>query len=200
MAGTAAMALVDYEKDHGPFATKILANALVCRLCSLACNNPLAPTSSPSNVVGLGLFVGLPGGLSACVCLVRSTLLMRRWGWPLLAAAPISWVACEQLRGALFGGFTFAMLGHSQWRWTALLQIADIAGAIGLSGIVMLVAAALFQKIIFHTVLAGEKNSQGSIADYQHSWCVYFLWLLATSDDSRILLLHLLKHCLSKAQ
>ena len=74
-------------------------------------------------------------------------LLMRRWGWPLLAAAPISWVACEQLRGALFGGFTFAMLGHSQWRWTALLQIADIAGAIGLSGIVMLVAAVLFQLL-----------------------------------------------------
>ena len=74
-------------------------------------------------------------------------LLMRRWGWPLLAAAPISWVACEQLRGALFGGFTFAMLGHSQWRWTVLLQIADIAGAIGLSGIVMLVAAVLFQLL-----------------------------------------------------
>ena len=74
-------------------------------------------------------------------------LLMRRWGWPLLAAASISWVACEQLRGALFGGFTFAMLGHSQWRWTVLLQIADIAGAIGLSGIVMLVAAVLFQLL-----------------------------------------------------
>ena len=71
-------------------------------------------------------------------------LLMRRWGWPLVAAAPIAWVACEQLRGVLFGGFTFAMLGHSQWRWTTLLQSADIAGAIGVSGIVMLVAAALF--------------------------------------------------------
>jgi apolipoprotein N-acyltransferase len=56
-------------------------------------------------------------------------------------------VACEQLRGVLFGGFTFAMLGHSQWRWTTLLQSADIAGAIGVSGIVMLVAAALFCSI-----------------------------------------------------
>ncbi|MFL2862850.1 MAG: apolipoprotein N-acyltransferase [Pirellulales bacterium] len=74
-------------------------------------------------------------------------LLMRRWGWPLVAAAPIAWVACEQLRGVLFGGFTFAMLGHSQWRWTTLLQSADIAGAIGVSGIVMLVAAALFCSI-----------------------------------------------------
>ncbi len=72
MACTAAMALADHEKDQ-PFATKILADDLVCRFCSLACNDPLASTSSPSNFVGLGLFVGLPGGLSACLRLVRST-------------------------------------------------------------------------------------------------------------------------------
>ena len=72
MACTAAMALVDYEKDQ-PFAQKILANDMVCRFFSLACNNPLAPTSSPGNVVGMGLFVGLPRDLSACLCLVRST-------------------------------------------------------------------------------------------------------------------------------
>ena len=72
MVGTAAMALADYEEDHS-FATKILANALVCRLSALACNNPLAPTSSPSNFVGLGLFIGLLSGLSACFRLVRST-------------------------------------------------------------------------------------------------------------------------------
>ena len=72
MAGTTAMALADYEEDHS-FATKILANALVCRLRTLACNDPLAPTSSPSNFVGLGFFIGLPSGLSTGVRLVRST-------------------------------------------------------------------------------------------------------------------------------
>ena len=73
--------------------------------------------------------------------------LMARWHWPLLAAAPMAWIACEQLRSWLLGGFTFGLLGHSQWRWTALLQLADIAGAVGVSGLVMLVATAVFQLL-----------------------------------------------------
>ncbi len=109
-------------------------------------------------------------------------LLMRRWGWPLLAAAPISWVACEQLRGALFGGFTFAMLGHSQWRWTALLQIADIAGAIGLSGIVMLVAAALFQLI--RSWWTKETGREVVLTTSILGACIFYgHWRLATTPD-----------------
>ena len=109
-------------------------------------------------------------------------LLMRRWGWPLLAAAPISWVACEQLRGSLFGGFTFAMLGHSQWRWTALLQIADIAGAIGLSGIVMLVAAALFQLI--RTWWTKETGREVVLTTSILGACIFYgHWRLATTPD-----------------
>jgi len=69
--------------------------------------------------------------------------LVSRWGWPLVAAAPVAWMACEQLRGWLLGGFTFGRLGHTQWRWTELLQLADISGAVGLSGVVMLVASAV---------------------------------------------------------
>jgi len=69
--------------------------------------------------------------------------LVSRWGWPLVAAAPVAWMACEQLRGWLLGGFTFGRLGHTQWRWTELLQLADIAGAVGLSGVVMLMASAV---------------------------------------------------------
>ena len=112
-------------------------------------------------------------------------LLMWRWGWPLVAAAPTAWVACEQLRGVLFGGFTFAMLGHSQWRWTTLLQSADIAGAIGVSGIVMLVAAALFRPIssgwtkeaVREVVLA--TGILGASIFYGH-------WRLATTPEPRV--------------
>ena len=63
-------------------------------------------------------------------------------GWPLVAAAPAAWMACEQLRGWFLGGFTFGMLGHTQWRWTAMIQAADAFGAVGVSGIIMTVAAA----------------------------------------------------------
>jgi apolipoprotein N-acyltransferase len=69
--------------------------------------------------------------------------LVHRWRWPLVPAAAVAWMACEQLRGWVLGGFTFAGLGHTQWRWTTLLQTADIAGAVGVSGLVIAVAAAL---------------------------------------------------------
>lgn len=63
-------------------------------------------------------------------------------GWPLVPAAVLAWMSCEQLRGTVLGGFSFGMLGHTQWRWTTLIQLADACGAVGVSGLVMAVAAA----------------------------------------------------------
>ena len=67
--------------------------------------------------------------------------LVHGWRWPLVAAAPLAWMACEQLRGWVLGGFTFGGLGHTQWRWTMLIQLADCLGAVGVGGVVMTVAA-----------------------------------------------------------
>jgi apolipoprotein N-acyltransferase len=67
--------------------------------------------------------------------------LAHDWGWPLVPAAAVAWMACEQLRGWVLGGFTLAAPGHTQWRWTQLIQAADAVGAIGVSGIVLAVAA-----------------------------------------------------------
>ena len=95
----------------------------------------------PATSLGwLALSAYLAGYLPLFVWLARR--LVGRWGWPLTAAAPVAWMACEQLRGWLLGGFTFGMLGHTQWRWTAVIQAADIAGAVGVGGLVMVVAAA----------------------------------------------------------
>jgi apolipoprotein N-acyltransferase len=69
--------------------------------------------------------------------------LVHGWKWPLVAAAPLAWIACEQLRGWVLGGFTFGALGHTQWRWTTLIQLADCLGAVGVGGVVMTVAAAV---------------------------------------------------------
>lgn len=74
--------------------------------------------------------------------------LVHRLGWPLIGAAPLAWVACEQLRSSLLGGFTFASLGHTQWRWTTLIQLADLFSTVGISGAVMLVAAALASRSV----------------------------------------------------
>lgn len=96
----------------------------------------------PATAVGwVALSAYLSGYVPLFVWLGRR--LVHRWRWPLVAAAPVAWMACEQLRGTLLGGFTFGGLGHTQWRWTALIQCADAAGAVGVSGVVMAAAAGI---------------------------------------------------------
>jgi len=95
----------------------------------------------PATAIG---WVALSAYLAAYVPLFiwLARRLVHARGWPLVPAAVLAWISCEQLRGTLLGGFTFAGLGHTQWRWTMLLQTADIVGSVGVSGIVMGVAAA----------------------------------------------------------
>jgi apolipoprotein N-acyltransferase len=96
----------------------------------------------PATSIGwIALSAYLACYLPAFVWLARR--LVHGRGWPLVPAATVAWVATEQLRGSVLGGFTFAALGHTQWRWTALIQCADAVGAVGVSGIVMAVAAAV---------------------------------------------------------
>jgi len=98
----------------------------------------------PATSIG---WVALSAYLAAFVVLFlwATRRLVHRRGWPLVLAAPVVWMGAEQLRGWLFGGFTFAGLGHTQWRWTALVQVADAFGAAGVSGVVMTVAAGLVE-------------------------------------------------------
>ncbi len=77
-----------------------------------------------------------------------SRRLVHGWKWPLVAAAPLAWMACEQIRGWVLGGFTFGALGHTQWRWTMLIQMADCLGAVGVGGVVMTVSAALTDALL----------------------------------------------------
>jgi apolipoprotein N-acyltransferase len=58
-------------------------------------------------------------------------------------ALPTILVALEYLRGHLFSGFPWGFLGHSQFAFRALIQIADITGVEGISFILMLVNAAV---------------------------------------------------------
>ena len=44
---------------------------------------------------------------------------------PLCVALPIAWTGLELLRGFLMTGFAWYFLGHSQYRFTNLVQIAD---------------------------------------------------------------------------
>ena len=88
--------------------------------------------------------------------------LVHRWHWPLVPGAIVAWIACEQLRGEVLGGFTFAGLGHTQWRWTTLIQAADTVGAVGVGGVVMAGAAGLAAGL---AALRGRASLRSAVGD-----------------------------------
>jgi len=57
---------------------------------------------------------------------------------------PASWVLLEYLRGYLFTGFPWALIGFSQYRNLPVIQIADITGAWGVSFLVLLINAGFY--------------------------------------------------------
>jgi len=113
--------------------------------------------------------------------------LVHRWRWPLVPAAAVAWMACEQLRGWVLGGFTFGGLGHTQWRWTTLIQMADIAGAVGVSGLVIAVAAAIVAAL---TAASGQRPRR-AVANLAAAGALlaatlaYGAWRLATAPAPR---------------
>jgi len=60
---------------------------------------------------------------------------------------PSVWVMLEYARSHLLTGFPWALLGYSQYRNLAVIQIADITGAWGVSFLIMLVNAAIVEII-----------------------------------------------------
>ncbi|MBL8796032.1 MAG: apolipoprotein N-acyltransferase [Planctomycetia bacterium] len=72
-------------------------------------------------------------------------LLVRRAGWPLLLALPVVWTALEYLRAHLFTGFPWYFLAHTQHDFLLVIQIADVTGAYGVTFVVALVNAVLFE-------------------------------------------------------
>lgn len=67
----------------------------------------------------------------------------KRMGHPLwcLVMLPVFWVGLEYLRTHLFSGFPWGLLGYSQYENLHIIQIADLWGIYGVSGLLALVNA-----------------------------------------------------------
>jgi apolipoprotein N-acyltransferase len=72
-----------------------------------------------------------------------SRVAVHRLRIPAVFAAPIVWTGLELVRAHLLTGMTMASLGHTQYRWIQMIQISDLAGAFGVSFVVMLAAASV---------------------------------------------------------
>ncbi len=73
---------------------------------------------------------------------------MRR-GWGMWIVLPIVWVALEFARAYVISGFPWFMLGHTQWRNTALIQVADTSGVYGVSFFVAMVNGLLWDAWVW---------------------------------------------------
>jgi apolipoprotein N-acyltransferase len=65
-----------------------------------------------------------------------------------LVVAPFAWIAVEFLRTWLFTGFPWELLGYSQHQYLWMIQVADLFGVYGLSGLIVLVNMALALAIL----------------------------------------------------
>jgi apolipoprotein N-acyltransferase len=68
-------------------------------------------------------------------------LAIFRLDLPLMIAAPVLWVGMEYVRAHLLTGFPWYYLGHSQYRFLMLIQIADTTSALGISFLVAMINA-----------------------------------------------------------
>ncbi len=67
--------------------------------------------------------------------------IIKRFKLPLTVIAPFLWVGLEYLRSFLFTGFPWLYLGHSQYKYLPVIQMADIAGVCGISFLIAVVNA-----------------------------------------------------------
>lgn len=68
--------------------------------------------------------------------------------WPLTLTAPCLWAALEFIRSFFLSGFPWFFIGHTQYQWTPLIQIADITGVYGISFIIVMVNACIADLIL----------------------------------------------------
>jgi len=59
--------------------------------------------------------------------------------------APFFWVSLEYLRGIVFSGFPWGLLGYSQFLFPSMVQISDVTGVYGVSFLIVLVNVSLFR-------------------------------------------------------
>jgi len=73
----------------------------------------------------------------------------RAKGLPMFIALPVLVAGWERMQGFPMGGFYWRFLGHSQYQNLAMIQVADILGAAGVSFVVAMVNGLLADVIIF---------------------------------------------------
>ncbi|MGO9018682.1 MAG: apolipoprotein N-acyltransferase [Syntrophobacteraceae bacterium] len=111
-------------------------------------------------VVYVGYSAAYVGAFGLCF-----SRISRRFGlFVALLAAPFFWVALEFLRSNMFFlAFPWALLAHSQYQVTPVIQVSSVTGAYGVSFLIVLVNCALF-ALLFPFLGSGKNGSSFQLA------------------------------------
>ena len=85
-------------------------------------------------------------------------------GLPIWLAVPIVWTSLEYIRAWLITGFAWYFLGHTQYRWSALIQICDVTGVFGVTFFVALVSGAIAVNVPVSWLLRMGLNIDANVS------------------------------------
>jgi apolipoprotein N-acyltransferase len=94
---------------------------------------------------GIALMLLLAFYLSVYISLFAGLVFYFQNKISLCFAAPVIWVCFEYLKSIVLTGFPWENLGYSQYLNIYLIQVADVTGVFGLSFLIILVNATLFE-------------------------------------------------------
>jgi apolipoprotein N-acyltransferase len=108
----------------------------------------------------LALYFGLFGLLGKTFL---SKLRTSKFYFSQFILLPSLWVSLEFLRGELFTGFPWCILGYTQYKNPIIIQISDIAGSYGVSFLIIMVNFVLYSylSIILNKISAHNAVSRG---------------------------------------
>lgn len=96
-------------------------------------------------LIALCLYLGIYIGIFSMLF----RYLSKRSRFPALFIIPVLWVTLEVVRTYAFTGFPWSILGYSQYKFLALIQVADITGVYGVSFLVAAVNGAIFDIVVY---------------------------------------------------
>ncbi|HLG31221.1 MAG TPA: apolipoprotein N-acyltransferase [Candidatus Brocadiales bacterium] len=79
---------------------------------------------------------------------LTARFIIKRIPLPFTAFAPFLWVSFEYLRSFILSGFPWFFIGHTQYSFLHIIQIADVTGVYGISFIVVLVNACITDIVL----------------------------------------------------
>ena len=105
--------------------------------------------------------------------------LDRRTSLPLAISAPLVWTALEYLRSQLGTGFSWYLIGHTQHDCLSVIQIADLAGAFGVTFLVVIVNGLLAELVFLHPAMRRFVNGADTPARYSRNIMLVQLGVVA---------------------